>query len=160
MLEGKKAPEFSLPDQDGVVHRLSDAIGKWVLVYFYPKDMTPGCTIEAHTFERAMPEFQKRDILVFGISKLGVASKKKFCEKEGLHFSLLADEDQALAKAYGVLKEKNMYGKKVLGIARESFLIDAAGNVAKHYTNVKPAEHAAEVLADVDAFSAKVIVTT
>lgn len=151
MLEGKKAPEFSLQDQYGVVHRLSDASGTWVLVYFYPKDMTPGCTIEAHAFEQAMPEFKKRGVHVFGVSKLGVASKKKFCEKEGLHFSLLADEDQAVAKAYGVLKEKNMYGKKVLGIARESFLIDPSGTVARHYANVKPAEHAAEVLADVDA---------
>lgn len=151
MLEGKKAPEFSLLDQDSVAHRLSDASGTWVLVYFYPKDMTPGCTVEAHAFEQAMPEFRKRGVHVFGISKLGVASKKKFCEKEGLHFPLLADEDQAVAKAYGVLTEKNMYGKKILGITRESFLIDAFGNIAKHYADVKPAEHAAEVLKDIDA---------
>src|SRR3989338_10649055 len=142
-LEGKKAPNFSLPDQNGVVHTLADYAGKWVLLYFYPKDMTPGCTIEAHTFEQMMPEFERRGVRVFGVSKLGVASKKKFCEKEGLHFSLLADEKQEVVKRYGVLKEKNLYGKKVVGIVRESFLIDPSGVVARHYQNVKPVEHPA-----------------
>lgn len=148
-MQGQQAPSFVLTDQHGTVHTLEEYAGKWLLLYFYPRDMTPGCTVEAHAFERLLPEFARRGVAVVGVSKLDAASKKKFCDKEGLTLTLLADEDQHVAAAYGVLKEKMMYGKRVKGIARESFLIDPHGTIARHYTNVNPPTHAQEVLDDV-----------
>ncbi len=152
MKVGKKPPVFSLPDQNGDVHSLNDFVGKWLLIFFYPRDMTPGCTVEAKTFERLMPEYKKHNARVVGVSKLDVKSKKKFCDKEGLNFPLLADEDLSIAKAYEVLKDKNMYGKIVKGIRRDSFLIDPHGKLVKHYEKVKPPTHPKEALKDIAEF--------
>jgi thioredoxin-dependent peroxiredoxin len=146
---GKKPPVFSLPDQNNNIHSLNDYVGKWLLIYFYPRDLTPGCTIESKKFEHLIPEFKKNNARVIGISKLDVKSKKKFCDKEGLTFPLLADEDLSTIRAYGVLKDKNMYGKLVKGIQRDSFLIDPSGVLVKHYEKVKPILHPDEVLEDI-----------
>lgn len=145
---GKPAPPFSLPDQDGTIHNLKDYAGKKVLLYFYPKDNTPGCTEEACNFRDRLNELQDHGVQVLGVSKDGVGSKKKFAEKFQLNFPLLADEDKKLAETYDVLKEKSMFGKKYMGIQRDSFLIDESGNLIKHYVKVKPATHVDDVLAD------------
>lgn len=150
-LVGKKAPDFKLSDQGGTVRTLKDYLGKTVLLYFYPKDMTSGCTLEAQGFRDLAKEYKKRGIVVLGVSADSVASHKKFCEKESLNFTLLADIDKKTVEKYGVWKEKSMYGKKYMGISRESFLIDGAGKIVKHYEKVKPIEHPEEVLRDVDA---------
>lgn len=150
-MENKKAPAFSLPDQDGVIRTLKDYAGKHVLLFFYPRDMTSGCTIEARGFQSYLPKFKKLGVEIIGISKLTSKSKKKFCDKEGLKYTLLSDEDLKIAIGYGVLKEKNMYGKKVKGIQRDSFLIGPDGKILKHYEKVVPAEHPDEVIKDVKA---------
>ncbi|PIR76552.1 MAG: thioredoxin-dependent thiol peroxidase [Candidatus Magasanikbacteria bacterium CG10_big_fil_rev_8_21_14_0_10_42_10] len=143
------APPFSLTDQNGDTHSLKDYAGKKVLLYFYPKDDTPGCTTEACNFRDRLNELKDNGVQVLGVSKDSVASHKKFAEKFQLNFPLLADEDGTVVEAYGVLKEKSMFGKTYLGISRESFLIDEDGNLVKHYDNVKPETHVEEVLADV-----------
>jgi len=143
-----KAPDFSLPDQNGEIHNLSDYVGKKVLLYFYPKDMTSGCTVEAQSFRDNLDELKSRGVVVFGISKDSVESHKKFCEKEILNFDLLSDESTKVCKAYGVWMEKSMYGKTYMGIQRDSFLIDENGEIVKHYEKVKPEEHVAEILMD------------
>lgn len=148
---GAPAPSFSLPDQDGMLHSLSECAGKWVLLYFYPKDATPGCTVEAQTIRDAWPNFTGMNITVFGVSADSVASHKKFAEKQELPFTLLSDESKDILKAYGVWGKKKMMGREYDGISRTSFLIAPDGTIAKIYGNVKPAEHAAEVLADVKA---------
>ena len=145
----KKAPAFKLLDQDGKVHSLSDYAGQIVLLYFYPKDMTSGCTVEAQGFRDLAKEYKKAEIVVLGVSIDSVKSHKKFCEKESLNFTLLSDEDKKVAEKYGVWKEKSMYGKKYMGIMRESFLIGKDGLILKHYEKVSPIEHPAEVLKDV-----------
>lgn len=151
MLEiGQKAPEFTLPDQDGKNHNLSDYSGKWVVIYFYPKDMTPGCTKEACAMRDAEPDFSKLDAIVFGVSKDSESSHKKFEEKHNLNFSLLADPEMEMIKAYEALGEKSMFGKKYMGILRISYLIDPEGNIAKAYKKVKPAEHAKEIVKDIE----------
>lgn len=150
-LVGKKAPAFTLPDQDGVTHSLKEFLGKKVLLYFYPKDMTSGCTVEAQVFRDMYAEFTLMGVEIVGISVDNIASHKKFCEKEDLPFLLLSDEKKSVVEKFGVWKEKSMYGKKYMGIERESFLIDENGKVVKHYVKVKPAEHGKEVLADVVA---------
>jgi peroxiredoxin Q/BCP len=149
-LLNKSAPDFTLPDQIGKEHTLSEYLGKYVLLYFYPKDMTPGCTIEAQVFRDTMDKLSKHDIVVFGISKDTVASHKKFADKLNLNFSLLSDEDTKVVQDYGVWKEKSMFGKKYMGISRESFLIDPKGTIVKHYPKVTPANHAEEVLTDIE----------
>ncbi len=151
---GDTAPDFTLPDQDGVVHALSSYRGKWVLVYFYPKDDTPGCTKEACVLRDALPRFEGVQASVLGISVDSVASHKKFAEKYGLPFTLLADEDKKVVELYGVWGEKSFMGKKYLGTKRTSFLIDPDGVIKTVYENVKPDAHAEEVLADLSAFSA------
>jgi peroxiredoxin Q/BCP len=148
-LTGKLAPEFTLPDQDGNNHSLSEYTGKYVLVYFYPKDMTPGCTIEAQVFRDEMQNLSKHGLTVLGISKDTVASHKKFTQKLDLNFTLLSDADTKVAEQYGVWKEKAMFGKKYMGIARESFLISPEGKIIKHYSKVIPINHAKEVLEDI-----------
>lgn len=136
---GQKAPEFLLPDQDGKIHKLSDFLGKWVLLYFYPKDDTPGCTIEACSIRDSFVHFKKMKTIVLGVSADSVKSHKKFEERYKLPFPLLSDESKKTIKAYGV------------GIKRMSFLINPEGKISKIYEDVKPAAHAGEVLAHLPA---------
>jgi thioredoxin-dependent peroxiredoxin len=151
MLEaGTNAPAFSLPDQYGKVHQLADYKGKWVLLYFYPKDMTPGCTVEACNFRDDFPAFGNLDAVILGVSKDSIARHKKFAEKYDLPFTLLSDEDGTICEAYGVWKEKSMYGKTFMGINRSTFLIDPDGKIARVYPKVKVKEHAAELLRALD----------
>lgn len=149
----QKAPDFSLPDQTGKIHKLSDYKGKWVLLYFYPKDDTPGCTKEACAMRDNLPKFGKSKAKVFGISVDSVASHKKFAEKYKLNFTLLADEDKKVVEKYGVWQEKSMYGRKYFGTVRDSFLINPDGKIAKIYRKVKPELHAQEVLTDLKELS-------
>lgn len=148
---GSLAPDFTLLDQDGVAHTLSEYQGKRVLLYFYPKDDTPGCTKEACMLRDALPDFTKLDAVVFGVSADSVKSHKKFAEKYGLPFTLLADENKEVVNAYGVWGKKKMMGREYDGIFRTSFLIAPTGTIEKVYENVKPEVHAAEVLRDLRA---------
>jgi peroxiredoxin Q/BCP len=146
---GKKAPAFSLKDQHGNVHKLSDYEGRPVILYFYPKDDTPGCTKESCAFQEALPQFKKTGAAVLGVSILNEASKAKFAEKYGLTFPLLADADHAVAEKYGVWQEKSNYGRKYMGIARTTYLIGADGKVQQRWDNVKVTGHVDEVAAAV-----------
>lgn len=150
---GSRAPDFTLPDQNGTAHSLGDYQGKWVLLYFYPKDDTPGCTIEACTIRDQFKDFKKIDAIVLGVSTDSVASHKKFAMKYELPFTLLADENKEVVGAYGVFGEKKFMGRTYMGTKRTSFLIDPKGKIAKVYDKVKPEEHAAEVIADLKALS-------
>ncbi len=150
-LEGKKAPAIKLLDQDQQSRSLKDYLGQYVLVYFYPKDLTPGCTTESCSFRDHLNDFKKLKVQVLGISCDDSKSHKKFADKYELNFPLLADTDKKVVESYGVWVEKSMYGKKYMGIQRDSFLIDPRGVVVKHYSKVKPQEHVAEVLEDVRA---------
>jgi thioredoxin-dependent peroxiredoxin len=147
---GKKAPAFTLPDETGSKARLSSFKGRRVVLYFYPKDHTPGCTTEAREFRAAQAAFRERNTIVLGISPDSPATHCGFIEKQDLNFSLLADEDHAVAEKYGVWVEKNMYGKKRMGIQRATFLIDETGKIIQVWPKVRPAGHAAEVLAAID----------
>jgi peroxiredoxin Q/BCP len=149
--EGQKAPAFLLPDQSGTTHSLKDHAGKPVVLYFYPKDDTPGCTTEACNFRDALPDFSKVKATVLGVSVLDTASKAKFAKKHSLNFPLLADPDHAVADRYGAWQEKSMYGRKYMGVARITYLIDGSGKVAKRWDNVSIGKHADEVLAAVKA---------
>ena len=140
------APTFSLPDQDGNIHSLSDFDGKKVLLYFYPKDSTPGCTTEACSFRDHLNALKGHGVHVLGISKDNVDSHKKFANAQGLNFPLLSDEDGTVCEAYGVWREKMNFGKKYWGIKRESFLIGEDGAILKHYKTVKPKEHVQQIL--------------
>jgi peroxiredoxin Q/BCP len=141
---GSRFPDFSLQDQDGNVHTLDSLSGSPTVVYFYPKDDTTGCTQEACEFRDLLPTFA--GVKVVGVSPDSAASHRKFAAKHSLPFPLLADEDQALAKACGVWVEKSMYGKKYMGVERTTFLLDAEGMVVNVWRKVKPAGHAREVL--------------
>jgi thioredoxin-dependent peroxiredoxin len=143
------AQDFILPDQDGRTHSLSDYRGKWVLLYFYPKDDTPGCTKEACAIRDNFPDFSKLDIAVLGVSVDSPTSHKKFIEKYKLPFTLLSDEDKKVVGLYGVWGKRKFAGKEYEGTLRTSFLIDPDGRIAKIYEDVKPETHAAEVLADI-----------
>ena len=147
--EGKKAPAFSLKDQDGKTHHLADYAGRPVVLYFYPKDDTPGCTKESCAFRDNLPAFKKSKAAIFGVSILDEASKKRFADKFDLTFPLLADADHAVAEKYGVWQKKSLYGRSFMGNVRTTFLIDADGKVAKRWDNVKVDGHAEEVLAAV-----------
>lgn len=151
---GDKAPEFTLPDQDGVEHSLKQYAGKWVLLYFYPKDSTPGCTTEACTLRDAFPAFSKLKAVVLGASTDSVKSHKKFVDKYQLPFTLLADTEKTLVHAYEVWQPKKFMGREFMGTLRTSFLIDPSGKIAKMYEGVKPANHAAEVMSDLAALTA------
>jgi peroxiredoxin Q/BCP len=151
---GDLAPEIALPDETGAVHRLADQRGRWTIVYFYPKDDTPGCTVEACEFRDANETILERGADVWGISPQGAQSKKAFREKFGLPFILLADADHAVAEAYGSWVEKENYGRTYMGVARTTFLIDPDGRIARTWQKVKPAGHAAEVIAALDAAQA------
>lgn len=145
---GDKAPEFSLPDQHGKQHSLFDYRAMWVLLYFYPKDNTTGCIKEACAIRDSFVSFGKVKTVVLGVSVDSVASHKKFSEKYELPFILLADEQKEVMKLYGVWTKKKFMGREYMGAKRQSFLIDPRGNITKIYEEVKPAEHAEEVLRD------------
>ncbi len=154
MLEtNSKAPAFYLPDQDGNIHSLDEYAGGWLLVYFYPKDDTPGCTEEACSLRDNLSALTSKGLTIVGISTDGIASHRKFADKFSLPFTLLSDEKKEAVEAYGVWAEKSMYGKKYMGTLRSSFLIRPDGTIAKIYEKVKPGEHAAEILQDMDEFS-------
>ncbi len=153
MLEvGQKAPAFSGRDQDNKKHALKDYAGQWLLLYFYPKDDTPGCTTEACGLRDSWSALKKANAAVLGVSKDSVASHQKFADKYKLPFPLLADEDKTILEKYGVWQKKTLFGKTAFGIKRMSYLIDRQGKIAKIYKSVKPAEHAGQVLGDVEKF--------
>ena len=149
MLEiGMKAPNFTLKDKNGNDVSLSDFIGKKVVLYFYPKDNTPGCTRQACAFAGAYKQFEAKGVEVIGISKDSVASHVKFAEKYNLPFVLLSDPERIAIEAYGVWQEKKMYGKVTFGVVRTTFIIDANGNIEKIMPKVKPDTNAADILAE------------
>ena len=148
MLEaGIKAPNFTLPDKDGNPISLSDFLGKKVVLYFYPKDNTPGCTRQACAFAAAYEDFKTLDAVVIGVSKDSEASHRKFAEKYGLPFILLSDPELKAIQAYGVWQEKKNYGKVSMGVVRSTFIIDEKGFIEKVMPKVKPDTNAAEILA-------------
>ena len=148
---GQQAPEFTLPSQDGTPIDLNSFRGKWVVLYFYPKDMTPGCTVEAHNFQRDLDKYQKQNAVILGVSVDSPDSHKQFCAKEGLSFHLLADQDKKVVPEYGSLG--NYMGIKIA--KRNTFLIDPDGKIAKVWTGVDPAHHSEEVLAVLDSQAKK-----
>jgi len=143
---GSNAPDFTLPSQDGSPVSLKDYRGKWVVLYFYPKDQTPGCTREAHNFQIDQPKYAALDAVVLGVSVDSVESHKKFCANDGLNFKLLADTGHKVTDSYGSLTNFGV----VKFAARHTFVIDPAGKIAKAYDSVDPAKHSSEVLADLN----------
>lgn len=150
---GNQAPLFILPDQNGKDHSISDYLGKWVLLYFYPKDDTPGCTKEACGIRDNFGEFKKKGIVVLGVSADSPKSHTKFALKYSLPFTLLADENKEVVELYGVWDKKKLMGREYMGILRNSYLIDPQGKVVKIFVGVKPEAHASEVLEAVENFS-------
>ena len=147
MLEvGTKAPDFELPDQNGVMHKLSDYIGKKVIIYFYPKDNTPGCTKQACGYSLKKQEFEEKNVVILGISKDSVGSHKRFEEKFQLAFTLLSDPERKVIEAYDVWKEKKNYGKVAMGVVRTTYLIDEQGIIIKSNDKVKAAEDPEKML--------------
>jgi peroxiredoxin Q/BCP len=143
---GRPLPDFELPATGGTSIRLSDLKGKSVVLYFYPKDSTPGCTLESRDFRDRLPELTRANAVVLGVSRDGMRSHERFKGAECLPFELLSDEDESLCRRFGVLKEKNLYGRKVMGIERSTFLIDGGGVLRREWRKVKVEGHAAEVL--------------
>ncbi len=143
---GRKAPAFSLKDQEGRVHSLKDYTGQPLILYFYPKDDTPGCTKEACAFRDSLPDFKKSKAAVLGVSVLDAASKARFAKKHGLTFPLLADPEHAVADKYGAWKKKSLYGKTYMGVARMTYLIGPDGKIARRWDDVKVDGHARDVL--------------
>lgn len=143
---GKKAPDFTLPDQNGNKVSLKNFKGKKVVLYFYPKDNTSGCTKEACNFRDDFPKFKKTDAVIIGVSPDSVSSHKKFADKYNLPFTLLSDEEKNLLEKYGVWKEKSMYGKKYMGVERTTFIIDEDGKIKKIFNKVKVDGHNTEVM--------------
>src|ERR1700744_3829131 len=148
---GQVAPNFTLPSQDGSDISLNSFRGKWVVLYFYPKDMTTGCTIEAHNFQQDMDKYQKLDAVVVGVSVDSTASHKEFCAKEGLSFKLLSDEDKKFVAQYGSMGDHN--GVKMA--KRNTFLIDPKGKIAQVWTGVNPQAHSQQVLAALNGYEKK-----
>lgn len=147
MLEvGTKAPDFQLLDKDGKSVRLTDFLGKKIVLYFYPRDNTPGCTRQACAFAQSYPQFQNQDVVIIGISKDSVASHLKFAQKYELPFLLLSDPELQAIQAYDVWQEKKLYGKVSMGVVRTTYLIDEQGNIEKVMPKVKPDTNAAEIL--------------
>ena len=153
--EGAAAPDFTLYDDTGAERHLSDRRGQWTVVYFYPKDDTAGCTMEACEFRDANAEYGIRNAEIWGVSVLGTGSKARFKAKFGLPFVLLADEDHAIAERYGAWVEKVNYGKTYMGIQRATFLVDPEGRVARRWPRVKPEGHAQQVLDAIDEEQAR-----
>jgi thioredoxin-dependent peroxiredoxin len=151
--KGSKAPAITAPDQSGNIRTLSEFAGKWVLLYFYPKDDTPGCTVEACTIRDQFKNFKKIGATVIGVSTDSVASHERFRDAYELPFTLLSDTEKKIVNAYGVWGEKKMMGRTYMGTRRTSFLIDPKGKIAKVYENVKPPRHAEEVIADLKALA-------
>ena len=145
---GTPAPDFTLPDQNGKPHRLSDYRGQRVILYFYPKDNTAGCTKQACGFGELYPQFQEKGAEVLGVSKDSVASHKRFEEKYGLPFTLLSDEDKTVIQAYDVWKEKKNYGKATMGVVRTTYLIDENGVIVRAFDKVKAADNPAQMLGE------------
>lgn len=145
-LENNPAPNFTLLDQDSKSHTLSDYQGMKVLIYFYPKDMTPGCTVQAEGMRDSINDFKELNVQVLGISVDDIKSHKKFVEKHNLNFPLLADTDKEVVNLYNVWKEKSMFGKKYMGIVRDSFLINEKGIIVKHFPKVNPLNHSKLVM--------------
>lgn len=143
---GTEAPDFTLPDQNGTMHKLSDYRGKKVILYFYPKDNTSGCTKEACGFAERYPQFQEKDAVILGVSKDNVASHKKFEQNYQLPFTLLSDENKEVLQKYEVWKEKNMYGRKTMGVVRSTYLIDENGIIVKAMEKVKAADNPQQML--------------
>lgn len=151
MLEaGVKAPEFTLPDKDGNLVSLSDFAGRKVVLYFYPKDSTPGCTRQACAFAASYDEFEKRGVVVIGVSKDSRASHQRFAEKNGLPFILLSDPELVAIQAYDVWQEKKLYGKVSMGVVRTTYVIDERGVIERAMPKVKPDTNAADILAYLD----------
>jgi peroxiredoxin Q/BCP len=148
--EGKKAPLFTLKNQDGKDISLKDFQGRKVILYFYPKDDTPGCTKEACSFRDGFPEFNKLNAVILGVSPDTVQSHKKFAEKYDLPFTLLSDESRAVLETYGVWKEKNNYGRKYMGVERTTFVIDENGNIQRIFPKVKVDGHDQELLEELN----------
>ncbi len=152
MLEpGTRAPSFTLPDQDGVMHSLEDYRGRKVILYFYPKDSTPGCTKQACSYTERLPQIREAGAVVLGVSKDSVASHRKFADKYGLAFTLLADPERKVIEAYDVWKEKKNYGKVSMGVVRTTYLIDENGVIVQANDKVKTADDADAMLAAVAA---------
>ncbi len=147
---GIKAPDFELPDQNGTMHTLEEYRGKKVILYFYPKDNTPGCTKQACGFSERYPQFMEKGAVVLGISKDTVASHKKFEEKYGLTFTLLSDPERRVIEAYDVWKEKKNYGKVSMGVVRTTYLIDENGIIIRANDKVKAAEDAEKMLGELE----------
>lgn len=145
----QKAPSFTLADQDGKTHSLKGFVGSWVVLYFYPKDNTPGCTVEACSFRDGYAALRRASVVILGVSTDSVKSHQKFAEKFSLPFLLLADTDKQVVAKYGVWQKKKFMGREYFGIVRTTFLIDPAGKIAQVYENVKPGKHAETILADV-----------
>lgn len=153
--KGTKAKNFTLPDQKGNLHSLQDYAGKWVVLYFYPKDDTPGCTVEACQFRDNFPKFKRSKAVVLGVSVDTVKKHAKFVNKYELPFTLLSDEEKKVVELYGVWAKKKFMGREYMGILRTSFLIAPDGKIAKVYEDVKPVLHAEEVLKDIKELSRK-----
>ncbi len=150
LLQNSPAPDFSLEDENGTKHSLSDFKGKTVLLYFYPKDDTPGCTTEACNFRDDYSSYESAGVVILGVSPDTVKAHKKFKEKYQLPFTLLADIDHTVCEMYGVWGRKKFMGKEYDGVFRTSFLIDKTGMIKKVYENVKPADHSKEVIGDIE----------
>ena len=148
LANGTKAPDFTLPDQNGQPRKLSEYLGQRVILYFYPRDMTAGCTKQACAFAELYPQFREKGAAVLGISKDSVASHKKFEEKYGLPFVLLSDPEKTVIQVYDVWKEKKMYGKVSMGVVRTTYLIDEQGIIVKGFKKVSPAENPADMLGE------------
>lgn len=146
---GTQAPAFTLPDQNGTVRSLSDYRGSKVVLYFYPKDMTPGCTRQACGFADLYPQFREKGAVILGVSRDSVASHKRFEEKYGLPFPLLSDPEKRVIQAYGVWQEKKNYGKVTMGVVRTTYLIDEDGIIVKAFSAVKAAENPAQMLSQI-----------
>ena len=150
---GTKAKNFTLPDQEGKLHILKEYTGQWVVLYFYPKDDTPGCMVEACQFRDTFPQFKRSQAVVFGVSVDAVKKHAKFAMKYELPFTLLSDEEKKVVELYGVWAKKKFMGREYMGILRTTFLINPVGKIAKIYENVKPSGHAEEVLKDINELS-------
>ena len=143
---GNNAPELPLALSSGATARLADHAGRWLVLYFYPKDSTPGCTTEGLDFNSLLPQFEQLGATVLGVSRDSIRSHQNFCAKQGFGFDLASDADEALCNAFGVIREKNMYGRKVMGIERSTFLIDPSGVIVQSWRPVKVPGHAQAVL--------------